>query len=698
MQVNLFDPARSMTQFLGRPVQPAQPVMFRSAAVAQALPQETGDTFVLSRPRVAPAPTPEVHFGTRRSIFSLGDDLLGAHDPADTELNKWNDMRLKIWDVATRQRPGLPQGYLQPQDTIFQVVDFVKLMQAAARDGFETRFNHWSHGQEFNELYQPQRYGLSKIYELVINTQPAIAYLLNDNPDYAQNLVMAHVYGHTDFFANNVWFSQANKKIDHVMGETKRAVQKYKMDPLLLRRAEKTPDGYHPVDRFIDDYLSIQYFVDTSLLSPPPITPLDQRREQPEIDLPEDVGPDAEGLGLGRLMKDFLMPKDRQDELEEAAIAEQERRAKQIPPHPTRDLLGFLVEHSQALEPWQRDLLGRFREESYYFAPQIRTKVMNEGWASFWHNKLTLENPELIDLEHMTEVSRMASGVERPNRRDINPYWLGVNLFREIFERAGRDIPPEADSERLREMYSREEWQAVQEQEVDETKGVQAIQHVRTYEDDLSFIEKYLTDEVMAKLNIYYYDTFTNYDGSQADVLVTKDPDKVKDRLRQRYQNGGIPVVEVVNGNYGGNGQLLLRHGFLGSGMDLNRKESWKWLEVVQRLWGQPVHLDTQYTVEADLQPLNQILQQLHRYRQYEEQGYPAPEGAIEELTEQYFEVKEGARTVPIRLTVEPGKPATIYELDPETGDFKLDQRGNRIKWDPKKYVDPRNNRRDMYW
>src|SRR5689334_24174202 len=139
-------------------------------------------------------------------------------------------------------------------ETIFEVIDADDLNEVAAYGGFPTRYPHWSFGMAYEELRKGYDYGLSKIYELVINNDPCYAYLMRSNHTTDQKLVMAHVYGHCDFFKNNYWFSHTNRKMMDEMANHGNRVRRY-MDRF----------GVEEVENFIDSCLSIEDLIDMHL-------------------------------------------------------------------------------------------------------------------------------------------------------------------------------------------------------------------------------------------------------------------------------------------------------------------------------------------------------------------------------------------------------------------------------------------------
>ncbi|SPF33155.1 fragment of stage V sporulation protein R (part 2/2) [Candidatus Desulfosporosinus infrequens] len=223
----------------------------------------------------------------------------------------------------------------------------------------------------------------------------------------------------------------------------------------------------------------------------------------------------------------------------------------QCSPQPEyEDLLLYLIKFAPGLEEWQRDIIGIVREESFYFYPQIETKIINEGWATFWHAKIMREL-ELTDAESL-EFALMHSQVVQPSRMGLNPYYLGVK----IWEKLAKDKP-------LSELFE-----------------------VRESENDLSFIRNHLTRELVEELNLF------NFRKIGAHWQVTENEwEKVRDNLVQQLVNGGHPRIVVLEGDFEGRGGLYLKHRHEGADLDIVYLE--KTLSLVQFLWGKSVGLET---------------------------------------------------------------------------------------------------------
>ncbi|MFB6148725.1 MAG: SpoVR family protein [Halobacteriales archaeon] len=302
----------------------------------------------------------------------------------------------------------------------YWVVDYDEMNELIAYDGFQTRYPHWRWGMKYDRQRKESRYGGGKAFEIVINDDPAHAFLQESNTSADQKAVITHVEGHADFFKNNRWYRLFGETVDSaaMLERHARRIEGYMEDPDIDREE---------VEAFIDSILSI---VDT----------IDQHRPfdpVPELDSSIETD-DSEPF-------DEL---DLSDDIREA-IFDEEWRAEQTEngevDGPVRDLLAFLRVHgkqydeeaSRAVEmaDWQRDILDMLRAEAYYFAPQKMTKVMNEGWAAYWESIMMGEeafadSDEFIQYaDHQSKV--LGSG-------GLNPYKLGKEVWEYVENRTNR--------------------------------------------------------------------------------------------------------------------------------------------------------------------------------------------------------------------------------------------------------------------
>jgi stage V sporulation protein R len=290
---------------------------------------------------------------------------------------------------------GYARSYgLDFYETIFEVLEGEDLNEVAAYGGFPTRYPHWSFGMSFEELKKGYDYGLSKIYEMVINNDPCYAYLMRCNHTVDQKLVMAHVYGHCDFFKNNAYFAHTSRKMMDEMANHGTRLRRY---------VEK--HGEDEVEAFIDRCMSIDDLIDIHS------TAIRRRDEVSRYDFKEE---EDESLKLTRFkskdyMDDYINPRKALKAEEEERKKVKEKSARNFPEQPEKDVLLFLIEHAP-LKPWQRDILSIIRDEAYYFAPQGQTKVINEGWACADKNTLLFSNQGCLRLGEVVD-GRLAVGV-----------------------------------------------------------------------------------------------------------------------------------------------------------------------------------------------------------------------------------------------------------------------------------------------
>ncbi|EGW38092.1 SpoVR family protein [Desulfosporosinus sp. OT] len=421
--------------------------------------------------------------------------------------------------------------------------------------GMPVRFTHWSFGKAFYRMKTQYDLNLSRIYELVINTNPAYAFLLEGNRLVQNKLVIGHVYAHVDFFKNNYYFSRTPKDMVERMGAHAEKIREYE----LLYGREK-------VERTLDAVLAIQEHVDYrshigtkgKMENLPQVNrPLKDEghkcpgdacsgnhscgscggncttKEPSKADSPKKVRAKRASLPYEDLWGDLI---------------DDDCKCESQPEH--EDLLLYIIKFAPGLEEWQRDIVGIVREESFYFYPQIETKIINEGWATFWHARI-MHELDLTDAESL-EFALMHSQVVQPSRMGMNPYYLGVKIWEHLAK----------------------------------NKALSEIFELRETENDLSFIRNHLTRELVEELNLF------NFRKVGAHWQVTENEwEKVRDNLVQQLVNGGHPRIVVLEGDYEGKGGLYLKHRHEGVDLDIVYLE--KTLSLVQFLWGKSVSLET---------------------------------------------------------------------------------------------------------
>ncbi|WP_436627821.1 SpoVR family protein [Bacillus altitudinis] len=403
--------------------------------------------------------------------------------------------------------------------------------------GMPTRFSHWSFGKQFHKMKLHYDLGLSKIYELVINSNPCYAFLLDNNSLVQNKLIVAHVLAHCDFFKNNCRFQNTKRDMVESMSAAAERIKEY-----------EHIHGTKEVESFLDAVLALQEHIDPSLVRSKLSWNLDDEDEYEE-DKPKRQTPYDDLWGMDE-------PKTR----------EKKKTIKQFPPKPEKDILLFIEAHSRELEPWQRDVLTMLREEMLYFWPQLETKIMNEGWASYWHQRIMREID--LDSSESIEFAKLNAGVVQPSKTGINPYYLGLKIFEDIEERY--DHPCEE----------------LKKAGVTEGSGRSKMFEVREIESDISFIRNYLTKDLVMREDLYLFQK----QGRDYKVI-DKEWKAVRDQLVSMRVNGGFPYLTVIDGDYLKNNELYIKHWYEGIELDLKYLE--KVLPYLYQLWGRSVHIES---------------------------------------------------------------------------------------------------------
>ncbi|HOV78627.1 MAG TPA: SpoVR family protein [Bacillota bacterium] len=405
--------------------------------------------------------------------------------------------------------------------------------------GMPTRYSHWTFGKAYHKMKTQYDYNLGRIYEMVINSNPCYAFLLEGNSLIQNKLVMAHVLAHCDFFKNNAYFKGTSRDMVETMAAAAERFRDYEFKYGRLK-----------VEAFIDAAISIQENIEPRPL-PKPKNKDKGKRHGLQNRLDENPYDDLWSL-------------DRKDEPE----PDDAGQVKRFPPEPEKDLMLFIIEHGKDLEDWQRDIMSVIRQEMIYFWPQMETKIMNEGWATYWHLRIIREMD--LDEAEVVEFAKMHSGIIQTSRVRLNPYILGLKIFEDIEKRWDNPEPGE------KMKYGRPGGE-----------GREKIFEVRAAENDISFIRNYLTRELVEEMDIYIYKKTGN------DWKITEvEWEKVRDGLIKNLNNCGYPYIVVADGDFNKRGELYLKHVFEGTELDVYYLENT--LPHVYTLWGRPVHLETE--------------------------------------------------------------------------------------------------------
>jgi stage V sporulation protein R len=451
---------------------------------------------------------------------------------------------------------------------VFEVCDYDTINILAAQGGFPSRYPHWKFGMDYDQLSKGYAYGLQKIYEMVINTDPCYAYLLQANNWVDQKIVMAHVYGHNDFFKNNAWFGNTNRKMMDVMANHGTKIRRY------MERY-----GYDTVETFIDKVLSLENLLDINELFE--TSSLKRHRlEQTEQQKVEN-GDDGYLIDdRSAALKSFMRTKARNNKKEDVKKDDEDFTAEKPLGYKTKDVLGYLIQYAP-IEEWQADIIGILREEAYYFLPQRMTKIMNEGWASYWHS--TIMTQKALDASEIVDFADKHAGVMHMSKQNINPYKVGIELMRDIEYRWNRGMFGK-DYNECSDMREKLSW------DTKLGKGKEKIFEVRKSHNDISFIDEFLTPDFCERQQLFTYKYNPRSGRFEID---SKDFLAIKQKLLSQLTNFGQPIIEVEDGNYLNRKELLLNHVHYGVDLDVNFAN--ETLRNLYAIWRRPVNLKTKY-------------------------------------------------------------------------------------------------------
>jgi stage V sporulation protein R len=276
-------------------------------------------------------------------------------------------------------------------------------------------------------------------------------------------------------------------------------------------------------------------------------------------------------------MDGFINPPDFLAEQQRRLEVEEEQR-RHFPEQPEKDILLFLLEYAP-LENWQHDILDIVREESYYFAPQRQTKIMNEGWASFVHTRLMTER--VLEPNELIDYADHHSGTVAVHPGQLNPYKIGLELFRDIEDRWNRGAFG-SEWESCDSMEARRTW--------DRQLGLgrQKVFEVRKVYNDICFIDEFLTEDFVRNHKLFSFDY---NESTQQYEISGREFQEIKRRMLFQLTNFGQPIIEIIDANFENRGELYLIHRY--EGVDLDIPYAKATLRNLYKLWQRPVHIET---------------------------------------------------------------------------------------------------------
>ncbi|MBA3595807.1 MAG: SpoVR family protein [Methylibium sp.] len=443
-----------------------------------------------------------------------------------------------------------------------EVITAEQMMDAYSSVGMPVNYRHWSFGKEFISNEKNYRRGhMGLAYEIVINSDPCISYLMEENPMAMQALVIAHAaYGHNSFFKGNYLFrmwTDASSIIDYLVYAKNYIAECEERHG--LNAVEETLDSCHALmNHGVDRYRR------PSKLS---LAQERARREDREAYAQQQIN------DLWR-----TLPKKADKSVEDA-------EAQRFPAEPQENLLYFIEKNAPLLEPWQREIVRIVRKVAQYFYPQRQTQVMNEGWATFWHHTLlnTLYDDGLLSDGMMIEWLKSHTNVvfqppvDHPGYSGINPYALGFAMYTDIKRICEK--PDEEDRHWFPDLAG-SDWLAT-------------LDHAMRNFKDESFIGQYLSPRLMREFRLFAI----RDDSDEPELEVSAIHDeagyrKLREALSRQYDLGSRePNIQVWSVNLRGDRSLTLRH------TQHNARPmgdaTQEVLKHVARLWGFDAHLES---------------------------------------------------------------------------------------------------------
>jgi len=445
-----------------------------------------------------------------------------------------------------------------------EVIASEQMLDAYTSVGLPVHYSHWSFGEQFvrqQEMYRRGQMGLA--YEIVINSNPCIAYLMEENTMLMQTLVMAHAsYGHNHFFKNNYLFkmwTDADGILDYLV-----YAKQY------IRQCEEQ-HGVDAVEAILDAAHSLQHFSVDKYKRPTPLSAAQEKARQRERE-------QYIQSQLNEIWNTIPAP----NKLDAPSPEEK------WPKEPEENILYWIEKHAPRMETWQREIIRIVRKLAQYFYPQMQTKVMNEGCATYFHYRIihALHEEGIIDNGAMLEFYESHTNVVAQPGYDnryfngINPYALGFAMMQDI-ERVASD-PTEED----RQWFRGAEW-------VGCGDPIGAILYACKHFKDESFIQQYLSPKVIRDFKLFM--VIDDEDDPKLEIGAIHNESgyrRIRSALAAQYTVGNIiQDIQVTNVDRWGNRMLTLTH-FMRNGIPLEQNDAIDTLRHVSYLWGYNVRLD----------------------------------------------------------------------------------------------------------
>ena len=477
----------------------------------------------------------------------------------EKDLRRLKKIEKRIYEIAREHG-------LEFCDIEFDIVPQEKMFEIMAYN-MPGQISNWKFGRDYEKtrtIYEKMGVGLP--YEVVVNTNPARAYLMKDNTLALQCLIIAHVVGHVAFFNMNNYHVENDENIASRLNAASQRFEDYERK-YGIDIVEQTVDAAHAIMLHSNPWL----------------------KEETEDEKLERIFEKMKKRKHDKQQTEFgdFFEDDTQ------ADADRERWNNRLymtlknktPVEPTEDLLRYIVDHSRGLADWQKDILEIVRSWGQYLWPNIKTKYMNEGFATYWHEIILrqLFKEGYLNAEEHSECNYTNSLVKAMNPFSMNPYLVGFELWCDLIRRW--DTGQHGND--WEDMQDHDEKLAYDDKSM---KGHEKMMKVLRTSNDWMFMNQFLTADLVRKLKLYMYTKQVN--PFFEDLVITDHKaNEVKEIIIKSFAHSGIPKIFVKDGNYLDQGELLLKHEHIG--VDLHPEYAQKTLEHIQYLWNEKVNLET---------------------------------------------------------------------------------------------------------
>ncbi len=483
-----------------------------------------------------------------------------------SEGSEWTFDLIQTYDSEIAK---IAQSYgLDTYPNQIEIIRSDQMMDAYASVGMPVGYHHWSFGKQFLNVERGYKRGqMGLAYEIVINSNPCIAYLMEENSMTMQALVIAHAcYGHNSFFKNNYLFkswTDADSIIDYFV-----FARNY------IAQCEER-HGAEEVEAILDSCHALMFYGTDRYKRPYPISAAEELARQEE-----------RAEYLQRQVNDLwrTIPK--------SGAGKRGRTEHRFPEEPQENLLYFIEKNAPLLEPWQREIVRIVRKIAQYFYPQRQTQVMNEGWATFWHYTILndmfdqglVTDGFMMEFLHSHSSVVAQPGFDSPYFSGINPYALGFAMMRDI--RRICESPTEEDRRWFPEIAG--------------TDWLPALHFAMENFKDESFIQQYLSPTVIRDFHLFCI--LDEEDSDTINVSAIHDDDgyrQVREALAAQYNlSSREPDIQVYEVDVEGDRSLTLHHQQQSQKPLAENTE--EVLKHLYRLWKFEVHLYSYDGEEVD--------------------------------------------------------------------------------------------------